>query len=477
MPLTKEFRKSRAALKALAVNRFDPKPTGAVAAFVSRSLTSLTVNDQAYTAASPQYTWNSGNLSMIGGNPVVGGSYPNSLIGITRHVNYGTIASPTMQGNMYRWRFRTAAPQLLIHTLGSNGSGIHVCVDGAWTGLSGNDLTIDAYGELAVSQIDLGAWPTNQEAAGLSITAGGTDYARGDIITLVGGTGTALTAMVSAVTSGAVSGLSFINRGDYSATPSSPAATTSTGGGTGLTLTPTWVTKFGIKNRLIELYLSASTKMLGVSVGPDYTCLPVPASGPRFAALGDSQSEASFNRYNGGQWWAEMCRSVGIEDSWGYAVGGQGWATASGYLNRIPDIIANGADIVWATGSSNDGAVADATITAAVYAGFKALRTGLPNALLIGSSPWNSPGVTLSDAKNAAVKAGIDQANADGADIKWIDTKAWTTNGRYIGGGSGTGSSSWKVGNGDSTHYSQPGHSENAQLAAEALRSILATAA
>lgn len=83
------------------------------------------------------------------------------------------------------------------------------------------------------------------------VVAGGTGAAVGDVLTLVGGTLTPANAAtgtaagvptqfnVTTVSSGAVTGLSLKTAGSYTALPSYPAATTSSGAGTGATITPT----------------------------------------------------------------------------------------------------------------------------------------------------------------------------------------------------------------------------------------------
>lgn len=75
-------------------------------------------------------------------------------------------------------------------------------------------------------------------AESVAITAGGTGYAAGAILTGVGGTfGEAVQVTVLAVSSGAVTSVELLNAGTYSAVPTNPVATTSSGAGTGCTLT------------------------------------------------------------------------------------------------------------------------------------------------------------------------------------------------------------------------------------------------
>jgi len=70
-----------------------------------------------------------------------------------------------------------------------------------------------------------------------AVVAGGADYTVDDVVTLVGGTFTrAATFTVSAVTSGAVTGLTLLDPGVYRELPTGTLATTTADGGTGLTI-------------------------------------------------------------------------------------------------------------------------------------------------------------------------------------------------------------------------------------------------
>lgn len=89
--------------------------------------------------------------------------------------------------------------------------------------------------------------PFNQTCASVGIfaatavpSAGGSSYVVGDVLTASGGTfGTPATVLVTAVSSGAVTGVAIMFVGTYSAHPSNAVATTG-GTGAGCTLTMTW---------------------------------------------------------------------------------------------------------------------------------------------------------------------------------------------------------------------------------------------
>lgn len=85
-------------------------------------------------------------------------------------------------------------------------------------------------------------WSTkreSKEAVSATVSAGGTGHAVNDILTLVGGTAPVLAAQfkVTAISAGAVTTVVRWSRGNYPETPANPASTTSSGAGTGCTLT------------------------------------------------------------------------------------------------------------------------------------------------------------------------------------------------------------------------------------------------
>lgn len=81
-------------------------------------------------------------------------------------------------------------------------------------------------------------------ASGIGVSAPGTGYTIGDVLTFVGGTGTAATAQVVDVAAGTVIKLQLLTGGDYDTFPSTPAATT---GGTGTGCTIAFAPKSGFQ--------------------------------------------------------------------------------------------------------------------------------------------------------------------------------------------------------------------------------------
>jgi prepilin-type processing-associated H-X9-DG protein len=72
-----------------------------------------------------------------------------------------------------------------------------------------------------------------------AVASGGSGYTVGNTLTVVGGTGVAVTVTVSSVSAGAVTAVTYASGGSYTVTPTNPAATTG-GTGTGCTLNITY---------------------------------------------------------------------------------------------------------------------------------------------------------------------------------------------------------------------------------------------
>jgi hypothetical protein len=106
-----------------------------------------------------------------------------------------------------------------------------------------------------------------------TIVAGGSGYAVNDTLTVVGGTSTtAVVLTVTSVSSGAITGVSITTAGSYSVLPGVAAATTTSGSGTGATVTiATW--------KLVSFTVSAG--------GTGYTTVRVvlPGSGTATATV------------------------------------------------------------------------------------------------------------------------------------------------------------------------------------------------
>lgn len=113
-----------------------------------------------------------------------------------------------------------------------------------WLGVAPDDkrrALISAFRQIEAQRLT-GTATGVEIVATVAVAAGGTGYAKNDVLTVSGGTaGEAAQVQVTAVASGVVTSVSLLHAGTYtdSDTPSSPASTTG-GSGSGCTLTLTF---------------------------------------------------------------------------------------------------------------------------------------------------------------------------------------------------------------------------------------------
>jgi hypothetical protein len=102
-------------------------------------------------------------------------------------------------------------------------------------------LQVWADGLLVIEETAVGGAFFSGLAASAEVVAGGTGYSVNDVLTLVGGTGTAATFTVTTVDSGVVTGVSLTTAGSYTVLPADPVSTTvAPAGGSGCTLNVSW---------------------------------------------------------------------------------------------------------------------------------------------------------------------------------------------------------------------------------------------
>lgn len=120
----------------------------------------------------------------------------------------------------------TVDHQTVMHTLNWDGT----------TETSTQLQNITSAGAISINMVFV------DEASALAVTAGGTGYTVGDVLTVAGGTlessGTRTTATVATVSAGVVTGVTLTNPGEWATAPAG-AATTTGGTGSGCTLTLT----------------------------------------------------------------------------------------------------------------------------------------------------------------------------------------------------------------------------------------------
>lgn len=208
---------------------------------------------------------NGPTISNTNANIVTDGSAKCTWLGpnkVTNDINttYATFtagATPTA-GSIYQ----TSGTGMLYGCLVVNGVNGVTTPTGTGTGISDGTNTWTFYGYLASNIANPNAPAIGYGASSLSTqwsfvnpaygaatapvmavvgTTPGSGNAVGDILTVSGGTGTAATVLVTAVSaSGGVTGVSLLTPGNYSVWPANQVSVTSSGSGTGTTLYLLW---------------------------------------------------------------------------------------------------------------------------------------------------------------------------------------------------------------------------------------------
>ena len=151
------------------------------------------------------------------------------------------------------------------------------------------------------------AEPSRATAA--TVSAGGTGYSIGDILTVSGGVNTIPVQLeVATVSAGAVTAVTIANAGSYTTAPSNPASV-SGGGGTGATFTLTftapyrfWIHETGYDEIVdqdvqpVRAYIKTGELSLAINSGVNRS-LTLRHLEPDFVQLGDVQVKA-YGRYN-----------------------------------------------------------------------------------------------------------------------------------------------------------------------------------
>lgn len=257
-------------------------------------------------------------------------------------------------------------------------------------------------GNTRYMKVDFGANVLSYGMAASNVSAGGTGHAVGDTITMSGGTFVRpATFRVRVATSGVVSALTILDPGQYSVLPAFPAATTSSGAGTGLTIATgfTFPIHSTARPRNIEL-LVENAQLYGINYATwtpgEAVITPYRYNQllPKVYWLGDSQDAATYGVYAGGEIPFLTCLRMGLADNLTIeAQGGTGFNCPNGvapafeHANRINAIIAAAPDIVIFPYSQNVTGNTQATSQAAALAFVTALQSALPRALFIMIGP------------------------------------------------------------------------------------------
>lgn len=247
--------------------------------------------------------------------------------------------------------------------------------------------------------VDFGANVSTLTVAQVSaIAAGGSGYAVGDLITASGGTGTAATFEVAAVSGGVVTAVRTLSLGAYSAVPSNPVSTTTGGAGTGLTLTLFWGRDHSsIASREIELIFASDAQFAGLNIGPTDAVVAAPYRPFKALVIGDSITKESYTYQPGRTWVGHMSETIGVDNLGQFGTAGIGFIRQAGgqnALEKMSQYISAGADcdVVYVALGRNDEAYTATAIQAQVTTFYNQLYAGLPNALIIAGNAFQSSG-------------------------------------------------------------------------------------
>jgi len=394
-----------------------------------------------------------------------GGGYPN------RKPTHITASAGTKSGGTapIRVRFMTDAPEIDVCFLDVAFSQFNVIVDGE-IATRDKAVTFTNSGNYRYIKVSFGANTTtySKSQTNFAITAAGSGYAVGDIITLNGGSGgaggTPCTVKVTQVSSGAASGVDIVNSGAYTSQPTGTFSQASTtGSGTGFQATAQFFSKNYTtkKMREIELVYHEPCTFMGIVTRADDTILPCVANSrlPKMAIIGDSITIGTYLEYGGSHIGATMAQILGLWDNCIISgIGGTGWnagATPWSHANRVQDFIDYNADIYVFVGSQND--TAGATLEGKIRDTLNALMSARPKALIVGIGNVLGDSTSLANSIGNGFALAADQSRIrycnNHTPTKWIPS-AYATD--------------WAV-TSDSSHLTQDGMDRFARIAAEAV--------
>ena len=410
--------------------------TAAQQPFVSFSAArSITSNYVDIANSDPRITW---GHSVPGQS---GSTYPLYLYNTGHSVNYNSQTTNALSTNQFSIRLLTDSPAIEFVVGGYGPTPLQLLVDGA---LYSRQTIASAPndGNGYFFYVNFGADIQNTHPA-IAVTAGGSGYAAGDTLAVTGGTGTPPTLMVSQVTSGAVTQVTVQSWGTWTALPSGATATTTSGSGTGCTLTFANGSQQGHttrKMRQIELIGGGGLAINGFRVGNNDTLRASPFNGPRLMVFGDSYVEGTGTEYPGGIYAARIAQRLGIDDWWTSGVGGTGFLAVNSprgtYRSRIADIInytptdTSRPYLVVVQGSINDNGQNTTSLQTEVQAFWSQLFAALPHAYFVQTGVMRGPANNPGDTINTAVKNGFLAAQAiydpQGTRSGWIETRGTT---------------------------------------------------
>lgn len=178
--------------------------------------------------------------------------------------------------------------------------------------------------------------------------------------------------------------------------------------------------------RKIRVELSVQTIFGGVQTGTNDTVVATQPATPRVIVHGDSFSEGGGGGYAPRPWWRTFGNAFGWHDIWSTSLGGTGWLATgpSGrpkLRNRLAtDVYPYAPDILILPAGINDAGSTQQQIQDEVTATLAAIKTNLPNTLVVLSSPfWNSDPAGMANAW--PIRDGIKAAALAAPGTIWVD--------------------------------------------------------
>jgi len=159
-----------------------------------------------------------------------------------------------------------------------------------------------------------------------------------------------------------------------------------------------------------------------------------------------------------------FCNLIGCDDVVFLGQGATGYLQNAGgfnYRQRINDVIITNPDVIHVSGSVNDVAFTSQQRITEAIAYFQALRSSLPNAMIIAQGIIGGVNPALNSISETDIKTAVTQFNDSNTFFipAALDTPAWQTGTGNLNGVTGIGNSDIYVGPADTTHYSQMGTS------------------
>lgn len=272
--------------------------------------------------------------------------------------------------------------------------------------------------------VDYGADTETYQAISLTIAAGGTGHAVGDIITTTAGT-----IRVTRVSAGAITSAMIVTRNSLSSVPANPLAqSATTGSGTGATFTMNYTRRHTtITPRTVEIVMGEGCWFGGINVDTTATVTPWPERNtqPKLCIAGDSITRGAWSDYADSTWANVCARRLGLSERFvKLGTDGMGWArSGNAFTSILSSVVATGADVVVVALGVNDQGTSTATsaVTAAVSSGLATMQAAMPTTKFVVLTGFDLDGsgntATYATAVLDGVAAAPDQDRVRGIDI------------------------------------------------------------